>query len=714
LKDQLNSLQRDNDRASERRSNLKKQIDTKTSELKKIKDNIDEVCNGKDYKSFLASQKDSVAKTSMELAVLRSSENTYKDYISKIEDDPNCPVCHKNLEDHEGDELRIEMQEKIQELPKKIDNVEKKLKKEQSVYDKLNSYKSAYDSIERLNGEKSKMETELKELDEQIKGNSEKKEVLEAQLMDPEELLNLTNPTFIADSIKLDDLQRSIANKTKEVETITAKVPKNIPKISLDDAKEKRKNLNDAIKAKNDELKKIAQELKNYQDELNEAHTDVNNLNAQKNKFQEKVQGIERLKEQLKQLEADKAENERKLKESEVKLGPIKQQLNKAVEEKQKAKQKSAEKISNFQKELDSIKIEKASLERLIKDLEKYQQMNLPQQYENEQKKFKRTKEKISELQQKQEKLKKQLKDIEADIANEETTYRNIQDNIDLLNIEQAKQFYQKELSELEKKYGDADINKFKRDRQNVNSEIEKLNVEIGRLSGLLGANKAACEKIKNELNDRKYKKAAKNYLESVYEAFALQAAMEDLAKYRTALEKSLLKFHQDKMDQINQLLREYWNSIYQGNDIDYIMIKTDEEEEGAKAAASDKKRSYNYRVVQSKNGSEVDMRGRCSAGQKVLASLIIRMALADTFSMSCGILALDEPTTNLDSVNIRALCEALARIVQERDDGSGKFMLLVITHDEKFANALERADHFWKLSRDNRGFSRIERVSNY
>jgi DNA repair protein RAD50 len=118
--------------------------------------------------------------------------------------------------------------------------------------------------------------------------------------------------------------------------------------------------------------------------------------------------------------------------------------------------------------------------------------------------------------------------------------------------------------------------------------------------------------------------------------------------------------------------------------------------------------------VVQSKNGSEVDMRGRCSAGQKVLASLIIRMALADTFSMSCGILALDEPTTNLDSVNIRALCEALARIVQERDDGSGKFMLLVITHDEKFANALERADHFWKLSRDNRGFSRIERVSNY
>lgn len=48
--------------------------------------------------------------------------------------------------------------------------------------------------------------------------------------------------------------------------------------------------------------------------------------------------------------------------------------------------------------------------------------------------------------------------------------------------------------------------------------------------------------------------------------------------------------------------------------------------------------------------GVELDMRGRCSAGQKVLACLIIRLALAETFCLNCGILALDEPTTNLDA----------------------------------------------------------------
>ncbi len=60
------------------------------------------------------------------------------------------------------------------------------------------------------------------------------------------------------------------------------------------------------------------------------------------------------------------------------------------------------------------------------------------------------------------------------------------------------------------------------------------------------------------------------------------------------------------------------------------------------------------------KGDTSLDMRGRCSAGQKVLASLIIRLALAETFCLNCGILALDEPTTNLDKENIESLAHAL------------------------------------------------------
>lgn len=65
------------------------------------------------------------------------------------------------------------------------------------------------------------------------------------------------------------------------------------------------------------------------------------------------------------------------------------------------------------------------------------------------------------------------------------------------------------------------------------------------------------------------------------------------------------------------------------------------------------------------KGDTVLDMRGRCSAGQKVLASIIIRLALAETFCVNCGLLALDEPTTNLDRENIEGLAQALADIVK-------------------------------------------------
>jgi DNA repair protein RAD50 len=68
------------------------------------------------------------------------------------------------------------------------------------------------------------------------------------------------------------------------------------------------------------------------------------------------------------------------------------------------------------------------------------------------------------------------------------------------------------------------------------------------------------------------------------------------------------------------------------------------------------------------KNEVELDMRGRCSAGQKVLASIIIRLALAESFGTNCGLLALDEPTTNLDRENIMSLAKALAECVVGSD----------------------------------------------
>ena len=158
-----------------------------------------------------------------------------------------------------------------------------------------------------------------------------------------------------------------------------------------------------------------------------------------------------------------------------------------------------------------------------------------------------------------------------------------------------------------------------------------------------------------------------------------------DLDRYYSALDKALMQFHNTKIQQINDLIKQMWSDTYQGNDIDSIQIRSnidlaEGDDEGgsaaaaaaaAKAASAKNSRSYNYRVVMAKGESELDMRGRCSAGQKVLASIVIRLALAESFTGNAGLLALDEPTTNLDEANKRGLARSLAKLIDSRSSGS-------------------------------------------
>ena len=102
---------------------------------------------------------------------------------------------------------------------------------------------------------------------------------------------------------------------------------------------------------------------------------------------------------------------------------------------------------------------------------------------------------------------------------------------------------------------------------------------------------------------------------------------------YYKALDGALARYHKLKITEINTAIKALWSSAYKGTDIEEIAIVSDEdpgggdEEGGAAAPAARASRSYNYRVVMRKGDTFLDMRGRCSAGQKVLASIVIRLA---------------------------------------------------------------------------------------
>lgn len=237
---------------------------------------------------------------------------------------------------------------------------------------------------------------------------------------------------------------------------------------------------------------------------------------------------------------------------------------------------------------------------------------------------------------------------------------------------------------------------------------------KIGELERARAQNQGSLEMLLHDVNERrgtlakdKYREIDKRYTSTFVKVQTTEMAIEDIEKYYRALEKAVSSYHAEKVAQINKIVADLWRLTYRGSDIDSIEIRSEDDSTGSMA-----RRSYKYRVVMRRGDTELDMRGRCSAGQKVLAAVIIRMALSEAFCCDCGILALDEPTTNLDDDNAQSLAQALRELISARRNVQ-HFQLVVITHDEQFVKALggnHRADTFYFVQKDREGaFSVIQ-----
>ncbi|KIW19205.1 hypothetical protein PV08_03499 [Exophiala spinifera] len=310
----------------------------------------------------------------------------------------------------------------------------------------------------------------------------------------------------------------------------------------------------------------------------------------------------------------------------------------------------------------------------------------------------------LDRAQTEQGQLTREMNKINDQIRDSESTRRRYSDTLRYRQETRKLARLQEEIEELTSQNSEADRDNFQQQSKKYQNEYTRLSAEQARKAGEVTSKDAQLKELMEDYN-LNLEDAANRYKEAHIKVEATKAAVEDLGRYGGALDKAIMKYHSLKMEQINAIIEELWRKTYKGSDVDTILIRADNE-------SGRGNRSYNYRVVMVKRDVEMDMRGRCSAGQKVLASIIIRLALAECFSANCGLIALDEPTTNLDRENIESLAESLRDIIRERQQQSN-FQLIVITHDEDFLRKMDCADfanYYYRISRDQAENSIIER----
>jgi DNA repair protein RAD50 len=244
------------------------------------------------------------------------------------------------------------------------------------------------------------------------------------------------------------------------------------------------------------------------------------------------------------------------------------------------------------------------------------------------------------------ESLKPKLEQITKIVDDQERQKNNLLQNIELLESRKREDIIRQEIESLERKLSRVEggdtcwKDKEALDKREIELRNNKASLK-GRRNQLL----EVVMGIKRKLSQNEYKDVDEQYRQANIKFDTTEMAAKDIEKCRTALDKALQEFHRKKINEINGIIKELWNLTYKGEDITCIKIVS-----GADANSRATK-SYNYRVVMTKGITEMDMRGRCSAGQRVLASLVIRLALAQSFCVQCGCIALDEPTVSKFSV---------------------------------------------------------------
>ncbi|TRY58124.1 hypothetical protein DNTS_025536 [Danionella cerebrum] len=650
-RDRLGKMNKELASGEQKKTHFTAEIKRKEEQLATYEERLFNVCGSQDFQSDLSKLEDELGKCSKQRAMLAGATAVYSQFISQLTEDgePCCPVCQRIFpSEAELQDVINDMQQSIVEL------------QEKEIPELRNQLQRVNRDIEKLKGDTEEQETLLCTLTSEE--NTAKACLQDISLMDRFQL-------------DLKDVERKIAQHSAKLKGVD--LSRTMQQVSQE--KQETQHRMDTTCSKIELKRKLIQD---QQEQIQTLRASVNEIRGEKLQISSNMQKRQQLDEQC---------------EAKGQVSPLAASLEKLQQEKQDLMERRRLKQEDGQEKINAMKERVKNVTLLDREITKYIEDGKDHYKEQKEAELQEIEKQQHEAEAQREKTSKDIANIRQDIDTQKVQERWLQDNLTLRKrVEELKEVFRKREALL-KEMGSMQVLQLHNERLDVERKFEELkktrSVALGRQKGY----EDEILRFRKELNEEQYCRAEDLYRDKMIVMRTTELANKDLDIYYKALDQTIMRFHSMKMEEINKIIRDLWRSTYRGQDIEYVEIRSDVDEN---ASAGLKRRTYNYRVVMVKGETALDMRGRCSAGQKVLASLLIRLALAETFCLNCGILALDEPTTNLDRENIEALAHAL---------------LLVITHDEDFVELLGRSnyvEHFYRIRKNQQQYSEIRRCS--
>jgi DNA repair protein RAD50 len=679
-------------------------IKQKRKEMKSNEHAVREALGDEDpseYLKILEEWENSVDLLKADNAMFEANNDYFKRCISYATAQKGCKLCERPFQD-KGKEVPAfikKLENKLQQDQKKT--IEKDLEEAERNHSLIKAARPQYDSYARH-------ERELPELEEQYKILEAQRDNLVAKLEQQDQVVKDCEDAkrdieyFLKTVQNMHRYHTEIVGFETQIHELVGMQKAAGRSRGLEMIQDDQKNLAEQIRVASSHLQRLRADKERYRAQLNTLELEVRDARARLASAVHHLREKTNLQDQIEDLKSQNIQQREAMKRADHDIQALLPQIAQAQtllddirhrgEERDRALQKTASKLNDSLHQLRladqeiSAYIERGGPQELVRATEEISHL------QNE----------INRVESEQRQITVEVKKIEDILRSHSETKRAITDNLTYRENVRHLEKLRQEMNELDAHNAEADQAHYDGEGQRWQQQRMLLSAEQASIVGTLRSKDDQLKQLLEEW-ETDYNGAKEKYRESTIRVTVTKAAIDDLARYGGALDKAIMKYHSLKMEEINRIIDELWRSTYQGTDVDSIMIRSENETQKGN-------KSYNYRVVMVKQDAEMDMRGRCSAGQKVLASIIIRLALAECFGVRCGLIALDEPTTNLDKDNIRALAESLSSIIKIRKQ-QANFQLIVITHDEEFLrymNCADFCDYYYRVDRADDQCSRI------
>ncbi|XP_076621911.1 DNA repair protein rad50 isoform X1 [Colletes latitarsis] len=691
-------------------SHIEHELQKKKEEIESDKKKISLICHYKDFDEALLLQSRKVKDLQDKRGIYAHQGAAYKEYMKQLREiNPCCPLCHRGFDERQTIEnLLKEMETEMESHPNRLKECEIELKTQQEKYDKMLQLKPVVEKVIQLEeNESDKLMNNLEESRNSLTKSQICITKLKEKMIDPENRLAMCKD-IVGDIMLWDRCVDEIFKHKQTIDNFESRmVLAGIKsKRSLEEAQSQREELKTSLKKIRDDIENLQSAINTHNEKMHNAREEQNVLQGELLKIRTNIQQLKQLRDQQETLFSKEISLGKLVDTLRQKMTAAKNKLNLGLERLDKKKRELRDKHDADRQLLADGTNRLMELDKVQEEVEMYVRQKIPEALERSELKIQNYESSINEFLHVKSDTEATINKLKEEITRHEFRKRELSDNIVLRkthdNIKSLKQQY----SGIKEKLSVINYAEILEEWQNLQGRAELLLRQKNMAKGNQEELERAVEQYTRELKKETYRQARTNYKNKSIELTVVQETIANLKAYSRALDIAMIEYHEERMATINRIIKKLWKLVYTGTDTTSIEIRTD-----ATEGVGSKKRTYNYKLIQTKHGHELDMKGRCSAGQKVLASIIIRLALAKTFCKDCGILALDEPTTNLDQQNADSLANALAKIVKTRSHQKN-FQLIVISHDEKFLFKLAELNSnkgFYELYRKSNGYSAIK-----